>query len=63
MNMATAKKKTYHATMIVTRVEEWCVDASSPEEAQALLAAGDGHRCNPGECLHAEVEKFLDEAA
>jgi len=61
--MATAEKKTFHATMIVTRVEEWCVEASSAEEAQAMLVAGEGHRCNPGECLHAEVEKLLDEAA
>ena len=57
------KNKTYHATMIVTRVEEWCVEASSPEEAKALLGAGEGHRCHPGECLHAEIEKLLDEAA
>ena len=25
--------KTYHATMLVTRAEEWCVEAESPEEA------------------------------
>jgi len=57
------KKQTYHATMLVTRAEEWCVDASSPEEARALLAAGEGHRCHPGECVHAEVEQILDDAA
>jgi hypothetical protein len=57
------KKKTYHATMLVTRAEEWCVEASSPEEARALLGAGEGHRCHPGDCLHAEVEQILDEAA
>jgi hypothetical protein len=57
------KKKTYHATMLVTRAEEWCVEASSPEEARALLSAGEGHRCHPGDCLHAEVEQILDEAA
>ena len=32
--------KTYHATMLVTRIEEWCVEAESPEEARELLAAG-----------------------
>jgi len=32
--------KTYHATMLVTRAEEWCVEADSPEEARELLAAG-----------------------
>jgi hypothetical protein len=57
------KPKTYHATMLVTRVEEWCVEASTPEEARALLAAGEGHRCHTGECLHAEVQAFLDGAA
>jgi hypothetical protein len=57
------KKKTYHATLLVTRAEEWSVEASSPDEARALLAAGEGHRCYPGECLHAEVEQILEEAA
>jgi hypothetical protein len=36
--------KTYHATMLVTRAEEWCVEGESPEEARQLLAAGLGHR-------------------
>ena len=36
--------KTYHATMLVTRAEEWCVEAESPEEARELLAQGLGHR-------------------
>ncbi len=35
----------YHATMLVTRLEEWCVEAESAEAARALLAAGEGHRC------------------
>ena len=48
--------KTFHATMHVTRVEEWCVDAESPEEARELLAAGAGHRCQMGECLFLEVD-------
>ena len=41
-----AKKKlnTYHATMVVTRTEEWCVDAESEEEALALLEAGEGQQ-------------------
>jgi len=58
---AAAKKarlKTFHATMAVTRVEEWCVDAESPEEAKALLAAGEGHRCHIGDCLHVELERM-----
>jgi hypothetical protein len=56
-------KKTYHATMLVTRTEEWCVEADSPEEAAALLAAGEGHRCHLGDCLSAEVEQVLEDAA
>jgi hypothetical protein len=61
--MPKSKTKTYHATMVVTRTEEWCVDASSPEEARALLAAGQGHRCSPGEAIHAEIVQMQDEAA
>jgi hypothetical protein len=57
------KLKTYHATMVVTRAEEWWVEAESAEEARALLAAGQGHRCHLGDCLHAEVEQMIDEAA
>jgi hypothetical protein len=54
------KLKTYHATVVVTRAEEWCVEAESAEEAQALLAAGEGHRCHAGDRLHLEVEKMLE---
>ena len=59
---ATARKKklrTYYATVTVTRTEQWCVEAESAEDARALLAAGDGHRCHPGECLAIEVEPAL----
>ena len=48
--------KTFHATMLVTRAEEWCVEAESPEQARELLAAGLGHRCHLGERLQFEVE-------
>jgi len=51
--------KTFHATMLVTRVEEWCVDAETAEEAQALLAAGAGHRCHLGDCTQFQFESFL----
>jgi hypothetical protein len=53
--------KTYHATMLVTRAEEWCVEAESVEEARELLAAGLGHRCHLGDRLHFEVEGIEDE--
>ena len=56
------KLRTFHATVVVTRTEEWCVEAETADEARALLAAGHGHRCHIGDRLHLEVEK-LDDAA
>jgi len=41
--------------MVVTRTEEWCVEADSAEEAQELLASGQGHRCHPGDAIHVEL--------
>jgi hypothetical protein len=63
MDAAAQKKKLklFHGTMLVTRVEEWCVEAQSAEEARALLASGNGHRCHLGDCLHVEFERFADE--
>jgi hypothetical protein len=59
---ATNKKlRLFHASMHVTRVEEWCVEAESAEEARQILASGGGHRCHLGDCLHAEVGALLDE--
>ena len=60
--VAKPKLKTFHATMVVTRAEQWCVDAETADEARALLAAGQGHRCHIGDRLHLEVEA-LDDAA
>lgn len=59
---SATKKKTrlFHAEMLVTRLEEWCVEAESPDQARALLAAGAGHRCAPGESVHVEVDRLLD---
>jgi hypothetical protein len=51
----------FHARMVVTRVEEWCVEATTPEEAEALFAAGAGHRCTPGESVQVELEQLIDE--
>jgi hypothetical protein len=53
-----AKLKMFHATVHVTRVEEWHVEAESPEQARDLLAAGAGYRCQIGECLNLEVERL-----
>lgn len=55
------KPRLYHARMMVTRIEEWCVEATSAQEAEALLAAGAGHRCTPGESVQIEFERLIDE--
>jgi hypothetical protein len=44
----------------VTRVEQWCVEAESAEEACELLVAGAGYRCEIGECINIEVETIED---
>ena len=51
------EKKMYHATVHVTRVEEWCVEAESEEEARERLASGEGHRMGLGQCVNLEVEQ------
>jgi hypothetical protein len=55
------KPRLFHARMLVTRIEEWCVEARSADEARALLAAGAGHRCAPSESIQVEIEKLLDD--
>ena len=49
--------KMFHATVLVTRAEEWCVEAESAQEARELLAAGQGHRCHLGDRVQFEVER------
>ena len=56
-----AKPRLYHARMVVTRIEEWCVEATTAAEAEALLASGAGHRCTPGERVQVEFEHLIDE--
>jgi hypothetical protein len=57
---ARSQLKTYHATMLVTRAEEWCVEAESPEQAHVLLAAGQGYRCHLGDCVLLEVQQVKE---
>ena len=52
--------KLFHAAMQVTRLEEWCVEAKSAEEAKALLESGEGHRCHLGDLLHVELLQMPD---
>ena len=54
------KRRMFHATMLVTRAEEWCVEAESAETARALLAAGEGHRCRLGDCVQIQLEQLHD---
>jgi len=54
--------KTFHARLLVTRAEDWWVEAHSAEEAEALLASGQGHHAALGERLHVELEEMIDSA-
>jgi hypothetical protein len=53
---AKRKRKLFYATVQVTRVEDWCVEAESAEEARALLASGEGERFRLGDCVHLEIQ-------
>jgi len=55
------KLQTYHATLTVTRTEEWCVDATTADEAQALLESGQGHRCTGGDIMAVELSQLHKE--
>jgi hypothetical protein len=55
------KPRLFHARMLVTRLEEWCVEAASAEQARELLAAGAGHRCAPGESIQIELDRLIDD--
>jgi hypothetical protein len=57
------RRRMYHATMLVTRAEEWCVEAETVEEARALLQAGEGHRCHLGDCLQMQLDQLHDETS
>ena len=49
------QRRMFYATMHVTRVEEWCIEAETEEEARELLNKGDGERGHMGECIHCDV--------
>ena len=54
---AEPQQKIFHATMLVTRAEQWWVEAESLEEAEALLGAGRGHRTAVGELVQVELAR------
>ena len=55
--------RTFYATMLVTRVEQWWVEAASAEEAQELFASGQGHHASIGERVHVELGMMSKDAA
>jgi hypothetical protein len=55
--------RTYYATMLVTRVEQWWVEAASAEEAQELFTSGQGHNASMGERVHIELGMMSEDAA
>jgi hypothetical protein len=54
------QRKLFYATMQVTRVEEWFVEAENVEEARTLLESGGGQRAQVGQCVHFEIDKLSD---
>ena len=54
--------RTFYATLLVTRAEEWWIEAATAEEAYALLASGQGHHAALGERVHVELEEMLEES-
>lgn len=59
-SVAKRKRKLFYATVQVTRVEDWCVEAESAEEARGLLAKGEGERFRLGDCVHLEVHDVTE---
>ena len=57
MAVPKRKQKTFYATMHVTRVEHWCVEAETEEEAREMLMSGGGYRCEVGNCVYTEIER------
>ena len=47
--------------MLVTRAEEWWVEAETAEEARALFASGQGHHHALGEPVHVEMEELFED--
>jgi len=59
----TPRRKTFHATLLVTRVEHWWIEADTADEARALFAAGEGHHDAFGERVHVELDAILEDEA
>jgi hypothetical protein len=53
--------RVFHATMLVTRAEDWWVEAETAEEARALFASGQGHHSALGARVHLELEALFED--
>jgi hypothetical protein len=53
-------RKMFHASVAVTRIEDWCVEAETEQEARDLLTSGQGERLRIGDCVYLEVADFSD---
>jgi hypothetical protein len=52
--------KTFYAILLVTREEQWTIEAETAEEARELLLSGTGGRCGAGEIVHIEVAQVQE---
>ena len=60
MGSPKKKRKMFHASVAVTRIEDWCVAAETEQEARDLLANGQGERLGIGDCVYLEVAALSD---
>lgn len=60
MALPKKKLKMFHASVQVTRIEDWCVEAKTAQEARDLLASGQGERLRIGDCVYLEVADVSD---
>jgi len=54
------KRKVFHATVQVTRIEDWFVEADNADEARTLLENSGGHRAHVGDCVHVEIDDLVE---
>ena len=53
-------RRTFYATLLVTRMEQWSIEAATADEARELLSSGAGDRYGAGERVHVEVEQISE---
>jgi hypothetical protein len=55
------KRRIFHATMLVTRVEHWWVEAETAAGAREAFEGGEGHVGALGARVHVELEGAPEE--